>query len=152
VLPPTITPYATEFYGPVNVTITPATAGSTIYYTKDFSTVTTGSTPYAPFTLTASATIRARAYKAGMKESTEAQVFFRIDPLPSPTGLRCDPAGPGAWKASWSPVAGAVYYKYTTVDGKNYNTGSALSSTQSSSCAWVKACISETNCSFSANF
>lgn len=153
VLPPVITPYASEFYQPVNVSIAPGTVGSSIYYTTDFSTATNGSTSYGgQFTLTSSATVKARAYKTGMKESSEAVVYFNIVQITPPTVLSCTLAGPGAYKASWKPVSGANFYKYTTLDNKTYNTGTATSSIQSSGCAWVKACISETVCSSSSNF
>ncbi len=52
------------------VTLTCATEGATIYYTTDGSDPTTSSTPYsAPFTVTDGTTVKARAYKTGLRDS-----------------------------------------------------------------------------------
>lgn len=154
VLPPTIAPYAAAFYQPVNVSITPGTTGSTIRYTTDFSAVTDLSNVYSTsFLLAASATVKARAYKANMKESEEVAVYFNIVPLPAPTGLNCSQyASPGTYRGTWNPVGGASFYRYRTIDAKEYDVSSGTAEVRPSRCEWVRACISSTVCGDKAYF
>lgn len=63
---PVISPNGGFSYDPVQVTITCPTQGADIYYTTDGSTPTTASTHYtAPFTLSANATVKAKAFLTG---------------------------------------------------------------------------------------
>jgi hypothetical protein len=78
---PTIAPDGGTFDGPVTVTLATATAGATIRYTTDGGTATAASPAYgAPFVLTASATVRARAFAPEMTDSEEASAAFTIRP------------------------------------------------------------------------
>jgi len=74
---PVITPAGGVFTNAVSVTITDATPGVTIYYTLDDSPPTTSSILYAgPFVLTNSATLQARAFKAGAANSGVTTTTF----------------------------------------------------------------------------
>ena len=76
---PTITPNGGSFTGSQVVTLATTTPGATIYYTTDGSTPTTGSTSYTatgPFTLNASATVRAFAVATGHLDSAAASATF----------------------------------------------------------------------------
>ena len=75
------------FYPTTSVTLSCETEGATIYYTTDGSTPTDSSTAYtAPIVLSATTTIKARAYAFGMGPSavvTATYTFRR--PTPQPT-------------------------------------------------------------------
>ncbi len=74
---PVISPDGGVFETSQEVTITCETADATIYYTIDGTDPTDGSTQYsAPFTLTASATVKAIAVKANMTDSAIATAEF----------------------------------------------------------------------------
>ena len=76
---PTITPNGGSFTGSQVVTLATTTPGATIFYTTDGSTPTTGSTSYTatgPFTLNASATVRAFAVATGHLDSAAASATF----------------------------------------------------------------------------
>ncbi len=74
---PVISPDGGVFETSQEVTITCETADATIYYTIDGSEPTDSSTQYsAPFTLTASATVKAIAVKANMTDSAIATAEF----------------------------------------------------------------------------
>lgn len=74
---PTITPAGGTFTTSQSVTLSTATAGASIRYTTDGSNPTHTSTLYAgAFTLTTSATVKARAFKAGMSDSAVASATF----------------------------------------------------------------------------
>ncbi|MBJ6362512.1 S-layer homology domain-containing protein [Paenibacillus sp. GCM10012307] len=74
---PTASPAGGMFIGSQIVTLSSATAGADIYYTTDGTAPTTGSTPYtAPFTLRATATIKAIAVKSGMADSDVLSMTF----------------------------------------------------------------------------
>jgi hypothetical protein len=80
---PVITPPGGNFYPSVTVTITEDTPGAEIHVTTDGSAPTQSSPLYAaPFTLTQSATVQARAYKIGSTSSAPVQAFFLIDQGP----------------------------------------------------------------------
>jgi len=75
---PTIDPDGGDFYGSVEVTLSSATSGATIFYTTDGADPTTNATPYAasPFSLTNSATVKARAFKTGYTPSGISSASF----------------------------------------------------------------------------
>ena len=74
---PGISPNGGNFVNTVNVAITDASAGASIYYTLDGTTPTAGSTLYTgPFTLTSNAVVRAIAIQAGAVNSAVASASF----------------------------------------------------------------------------
>ena len=83
---PTIAPDGGSFQGQIEVTLDSPTDGATIRYTLNDTPVTETSTVYTgPIVLTDSATVRARAYKAGMDPSDEASaVFFDLPQVATP--------------------------------------------------------------------
>ena len=85
---PVFTPLSgSTFYPTTSVTLSCETAGATIYYTTDGSTPTDSSTAYtAPIVLSATTTIKARAYAAGKGSSavvTATYTFKRPTPKPA---------------------------------------------------------------------
>ncbi|MCL2125075.1 MAG: chitobiase/beta-hexosaminidase C-terminal domain-containing protein [Oscillospiraceae bacterium] len=67
---PQATPEGQTFYGSIEISLSSDTNGASIYYTTDGSVPTTASKLYTgPFTLTASATLKAIAVKSGMVDS-----------------------------------------------------------------------------------
>ena len=87
---PIITPNGGRFETSVQVTITKGTKCCTLYYTLDGSDPTTSSTKYTgPFTLTKSATVKAKGFKSGYTPSDVAEAKFTIyvaKPVISPNG------------------------------------------------------------------
>jgi len=74
---PTATPNNGTFTNSVNVTLSSATEGAAIFYTLDETEPTTASAEFtAPFTLTATTTVRAIAIKDGMANSEMLTVTF----------------------------------------------------------------------------
>jgi len=78
---PTISPAGGDFYGSVSVTVTTVTAGATVFYTTDGSSPS--DTHYdgsglnsAGFSLTDTATVRAKAYKQDLAASSVASATF----------------------------------------------------------------------------
>lgn len=77
---PTLTP-SCDFLTSQEVTITPA-EGTTVYYTTDNSDPTDASTQYtAPFTVTATTTVKAIAYKDGETSSIVSATYTKIEPI-----------------------------------------------------------------------
>ena len=67
---PVISPNSGFSYNPVQVSITCPTQGADIYYTTDGTTPTTASTHYtAPFTVSTSTTVKAKAFQTGHEAS-----------------------------------------------------------------------------------
>jgi hypothetical protein len=74
---PVISPNSGFSYDPVQVTITCPTQGASIYYTTNGTEPTTASTLYtAPFTLSANATVKAKAFLAGHDASGVASATY----------------------------------------------------------------------------
>lgn len=86
---PTITPNGGVYTNSVTVTLADATAGAVIYYTLDGTTPATNSILYtAPFVLTNSVVVTARAFKAGAIASASATAsFLNSSLLGNGTGL-----------------------------------------------------------------
>ena len=88
---PTFDPASgTKFYPSTNVTLSCATENATIYYTLDGSDPTDASTLYsAPIEISATTTIKARAYKADMAPSAVVTATYVCKaPAPMPDGFR----------------------------------------------------------------
>ncbi|MBK8972139.1 MAG: chitobiase/beta-hexosaminidase C-terminal domain-containing protein [Hahellaceae bacterium] len=76
---PSFSPAEGSFTGPVNVSLSSATAGASIYYTQDGSTPSAASTLYTgAFTLSGSATVKALAVASGLANSSVAQADYVI--------------------------------------------------------------------------
>lgn len=96
---PVFSPVGGTFASPVGVTITSATSGATIRYTTDGSspTATTGTIYSAPITISATATLKAIAYEAGLTDSAVTTDTYTI----APSG------GQPAAAPAFSPVGGS---------------------------------------------
>ena len=80
---PVISPAGGTHTAAVEVTLTTATAGATLYYTTDGGIPDETSSVYGgAFTLGADATVKARAYKAGFNPSGVASTSYHIDAQP----------------------------------------------------------------------
>ena len=108
------------FYGSLDVTISSATSGATIYYTTDGSTPTTSSNSVASggtVTINSSCTIKAIAVAQGHDNSTVAEASYTKETLPMPT---FSPAGGhydigSTVEVTINAVGGAAIYY--TLDG-----------------------------------
>ena len=128
---PTVTPNGGTHSGQVNVTLSTATAGAVIRYTLNNTAVTSSSAQYsAAITLNQSATLRAKAFKAGMVESSELVKSFSLVPgvplKPSASG------GNGRVSVSWQAETNALTYKLR--QSKNGGTWQDIAVTGNSSC------------------
>ncbi|MFZ4682918.1 MAG: pre-peptidase C-terminal domain-containing protein, partial [Terrimicrobiaceae bacterium] len=84
---PRINPGSMSTTSPVTVTLSCSTSGATIRYTTNGSDPTSSSTIYGgAFTLSSSATVKARAFKSGMADSAVASANYTIT-APSVTTL-----------------------------------------------------------------
>ncbi|MDD5688278.1 MAG: carbohydrate-binding protein [Elusimicrobia bacterium] len=109
---PTISPAAGPYSGSVTVTLGCATSGAEIRYTTDGTDPTSSSTLYsAPFTLTASATVRTRAFKATMTDSSVNSVAYTVTSVSTQQSYGNTPAG-----TPWQIVTGT-----TTIEAENYD-------------------------------
>lgn len=76
---PVISPSSTDFVISQTVTITDSTVGATIFYTTDGSDPTVLSTEYtAPFDVTATTTVKAKAFLIGYTESAIATEVYTL--------------------------------------------------------------------------
>ncbi|MGD0893713.1 MAG: chitobiase/beta-hexosaminidase C-terminal domain-containing protein [Terracidiphilus sp.] len=83
---PTFSVAAGTYASMQTVTISDATAGTTIYYTTDTTTPTASSTPYTgPITVSATEAVKAIAMETGYIKSAVATADYTITPLPAPT-------------------------------------------------------------------
>jgi hypothetical protein len=79
VVTPQFSPNGGSYTGSVSVSLSSATAGATIRYSTNGADITASSALYTtPITLTSSATVKARAFKAGMTDSPQQAVSFTV--------------------------------------------------------------------------
>ncbi|MDD5688433.1 MAG: chitobiase/beta-hexosaminidase C-terminal domain-containing protein [Elusimicrobia bacterium] len=108
---PTISPSAGSYASYVTVTLGCATSGAEIRYTTNGADPTSSSTLYsAPFTLTASATVRARAFKATMTDSSVNSAAYTVTNISPQTSF-------GNNGNPWQLSVGT-----TTIEVENYDT------------------------------
>ena len=116
----------TRFYPSTNVTISCETDGAAIYYTLDGTDPTDSSTPYTvPIALSATTTIKARAYKADMAPSAVVSATYVCKaPAPKPDGfLKCvDITLPGALSETeiTTGIPALVRLSESAIDGFDY--------------------------------
>ena len=116
---PTITPAGGSFSGPVSVTLTSATSGATIRYTTNGTTPTNtaASTLYGgAFTVSATSTVKARAFATNMQDSGEASATFTIA-LPTVATPTITPAGgsfSGPVSVTLASATSGATIRYTT--------------------------------------
>ena len=105
VVTPTISPNGGSHTDSVTVSLNTTTNGATIRYTTDSSTPTSTSTKYnGAFTLTSSATVRAKAFKDGSNDSDTASASFTI--TQTPAFLTLDEANKGFTNAGGNHTFG----------------------------------------------
>jgi hypothetical protein len=150
---PSIAPGSESFANSVQVTLTDATDGASIFYTTDGSTPTGASTHYtAPFTLTATTTVNVIATATGSLPSAVATATFTLDaPAAAPT---FSPA-PGTYAAaqhvtlSDTSSGASIYYTTNgttpTTSSTHYTGGITVSATTT-----IEAIATATNLSNSA--
>ena len=119
---PTISPDGGSYSGPIKVSLTSATPGTAIRFTLDGSDPTVDSPGYLqPFTLSASATVKARTFKDGYAPSPVNSAIFSISVVPTyfpaPTPLAPSNGSTNVSQLptfSWTPVSGVDYYRIIT--------------------------------------
>lgn len=98
---PTITPGGGVFGGPVTVSLSTITTGATIRYTTDGSAPGASSPVYAnPLLVSSTTTVSARAFAAGMLDSSVTTATFSLPPpvTAGATFVRTDTTTIGNWK------------------------------------------------------
>jgi len=82
VIQPVLTPGTGIYYNPISVTITCDTPGATIRYTLNGSEPDSSFPVYAtPIPITTTTTVKAKAYKDGLKPSSTATATYKIENL-----------------------------------------------------------------------
>jgi uncharacterized protein (DUF1800 family) len=102
---PSFAPAPGTFSGPVTVTISSKTAGSTIYYTTDGSSPSRQKSPVyqGPVKLSATATLKAIAFKSGFRASPTTSGVYKVNAPPPPSE-----AGGTLFLASLTPQTGST--------------------------------------------
>ena len=126
---PTISPSGGAFTGSVQVNLSCNDTQATIRYTSDGTNPTLASTVYVnPFTLTQSATIKARAFRTGYNNSASASATFTVNPTPTVPTPTITPNG-GTFVASEQVTLGCsdsqASIRYT-IDGTDPMSTSTL--------------------------
>ncbi len=102
---PAFAPAPGTFPGPVVVTISSKTSGATIYYSTDGSSPSRQKSPVykGPITLGAPTTLKAIAFKSGLRASPTASGVYKVSSPPPPSE-----AGGTLFLASLTPQAGSA--------------------------------------------
>ena len=103
---PVFAPPSGTYPSPLNVTLTTATAGATIYYTTDGSSPSRQKSPvyHGPIQLTGKTTLKAFAYKKGLKASAVISGVYTVSGPPPPPSE----AGGMLFVASLTPQGAAT--------------------------------------------
>lgn len=104
---PVLTPAGGVYYSTVNVTMSSATPGATIYYTTDGSTPsnTNGLTYTAPLAVSATTTVKAIAYATGYTPSSVTTEAYMLPvSIPNIATLRAQPTGSNVYKLTGEAV------------------------------------------------
>jgi hypothetical protein len=135
---PVASPSVGTYDGDVAVTLESSTFDSVIHYTLDGQVPTEGSATYqGPILLSATTTVRARAYKAGMYPSQIISFLYKIIPTLKPdltiqnlgtveANLRSGSSVTLQWKDVNSGNAAAIGTFYDSVRVRNATTGETL--------------------------
>ena len=121
---PTFSPTACSFYPTTNVTLSCATSGATIRYTLNGSDPTAESTVYeAPLAISATTTVKARAFADGMNPSAIASATYTLTepvdpPDPPPSGDKMFYIGETGYD-SWADAYAAAKNGDTIVVGND---------------------------------
>ncbi len=126
VVTPTISPAGGNYTGAIEVSLSTATSGATLRYTLDGSDPTVNSALYSgPFTLSSSATVKSRGFKAGLPDSAVASASYIIaaptqvaTPVMSPNGGTFSPSVQVSISIA-TPGAQIIY----TTDGRDPTLG-----------------------------
>ncbi len=115
---PVISPNGGTHSGSVSVSLSSTTAGATIRYSTNGADISASSPVYsAPFTLTANTTVKARAFKAGMTDSTQTSASFVVNPLQQVSSPVVSPNGgthSGSVSVSLSSATAGATIRYST--------------------------------------
>jgi len=126
---PTFNPAAGTYTSAQTVTITCATSGAEIRYTKDGTEPTATSTLYSsPLTISTTTTLKAKAFKSGMNSSVTATAVYTIGSTQTVATPVFNPAGGSYSSAQTVTITCATSgaeIRYTT-DGTEPTTSSAL--------------------------
>ncbi|MFN6263977.1 MAG: chitobiase/beta-hexosaminidase C-terminal domain-containing protein [Chromatiaceae bacterium] len=124
-----ISPSSGTYSGSVSVSLSSATAGATIRYSTNGADINASSPVYsAPFTLSANTTVKARAFKAGMTDSSQTAASFVVNPLPQVSNVAISPNGgshSGSVSVSLSSATAGATIRYS-IDGTDISTSSLV--------------------------
>jgi alpha-tubulin suppressor-like RCC1 family protein len=123
---PTITPSGGAQTSPPLVSMSTTTSGATVRYTLDGSTPTAASTPFVyPFLISATTTLKAKAFRAGFNPSAVASVTYEVDASGATATPSIVPAGGTFATKQTVTITGAsgATLRYTT-DGSDPTTSS----------------------------
>lgn len=134
VIAPVFSPAAGTYASAQAVTITSATSGAEIRYTLDGSEPGTASSLYSlPLTISATTTVKAKAFKTGMSSSSTVTAVYTINPNPvqtvaDPTFSPAEGSYTSAQTVTINCATSGAEIRYT-LDGTEPTASSALYST-----------------------